>query len=147
MEPIPGMGKKSVKRGRGERGFTVKVECPYVQIPHALVRDNKISRSARFLYGAFHGVCFDEKHLMNNPKTYFTQKRMSKLLNCTPQSIYNWMRELKESGWITVLQNGWLSNQVTLHPKPKRRRKIKTKKEKQMLKDSQSGKFRRSKTA
>lgn len=103
------------------RGNGISRSSYFAQIPQSLVRDPRISRSARLLYALYHSFA-PEKKLQQKPITYISQKKLSSFMGCTIQSISNWTRELKESGWITVKKRGWKSNYITLNPSPKRRR-------------------------
>lgn len=64
----------------------------YCIIPKALIKDNRLSPSARIFYMYLATLSSHDK---------FSLKTLAKILNVTPQKLERYYGELKQSGWIT----------------------------------------------
>lgn len=76
------------KLPEGYKGFGIA--------PSYMLKDPKLSFGAKTLYSLLMTYCIDK------PYCYPTQKRIAKDLNCSDRNVRNYIKELKETGYISI---------------------------------------------
>jgi hypothetical protein len=89
----------------------------YGQIPTDLIRNPKISPQAKSLYGLMHSYS-SRKELNQYPLVEIAIRTMMGYMGVSaPATIWSWIRELKNAGWLDVIRQGkQLPNKYLLYP-------------------------------
>jgi len=91
----------------------------FAQIPSELIKNPKVSKAGRLLFGIYHSYS-PQKDLKKNPnKIFVSQRSLAKDLGCQVRYIKDLQKELEREGWISVKRRK--TNFITLHSKPKKK--------------------------
>ena len=97
-------------------------EVFYGKAPTKFLRDPEIRLQAKGLYSIMHSYA-NPKELMLNPKTFVSLKTLAEDTGLHRKNIMEWIRKLKESGWLTVKRRGFnKANWYILHSKKRYKR-------------------------
>ena len=104
------------------RGMQIVSDFPfYARIPQNLIRNPTVSIQARLTFGICHTFC-REKILNEGSNTFASLETIGKMLGRHSTNVSRYLRELHNSGWITVLRRGLnKTNIIVLHEKQQRR--------------------------
>ena len=104
------------------RGMQIVSDFPfYARIPQNLIRNPTVSIQARLTFGICHTFC-REKILNEGSNTFASLETIGKMLGRHSTNVSRYLRELHNSGWITVLRRGLnKTNIIILHEKQQRR--------------------------
>lgn len=110
-----------LKSNRTQRGTRLGIvsDFHFAQIPDKLIRNHRISRTSRLLYGIYHTHSEKKDFRKEIPKTCPYQRTIAKELGFSISTVKRCNRELEIYGWITVENRGWRANLITLHSKPR----------------------------
>lgn len=125
-KPYPGMDKRLTKRealegkewyeGEEPEGSLIISLIPkFAQIPIELAQDSEIKLQLKGVYSILHSRC-GEKSLGRYPFTFKSMERMAKEdAGVSYRYFKELIKELKEAGWVTVLNRGSRSAIIILH--------------------------------
>ena len=104
------------------RGMQIVSDFPfYARIPQNLIRNPTMTIQARITFGICHTFC-REKILNEGSNTFASLETIGKMLGRHSTNVSRYLRELHNSGWITVLRRGLnKTNIIILHEKQQRR--------------------------
>lgn len=111
-----------LKSNRTQRGTRLGIvrDFHFAQIPDRLIRNHRITRTARCLYGVYHSHSEKKDFRKEIPETNPYQRTIANELGSSIETVRIRTRELQIYGWVTVKNRGWQANLITLHSKPKR---------------------------